>query len=686
MNSVKNYDPCWLRYQPIKDEQTVDKYRAQCSYAVSDEKSLNLKTIANELKDGLKGLLGVTPVFTGTLPSTDAIVFGKLKQLSLLGIFLERHEQESLSSEGFIIKRMYSEGLSRIIIAANTDSGLLYGVFRFLSLIALEISPENLYVLENPRSRLRIINHWDNLDGSIERGYAGKSIFFENNDLARDTKRISDYAKLLASIGINAIVLNNVNVHSHETELIGSKLYITKKLAEIFREYGIRTFLSINYASPIQLGGLNSSDPCDSDVVKWWENAAKNIYEEIPDFGGFLVKADSEHRPGPHSYERDHAQGANMLAKILKPYNGLLIWRCFVYNCRQDWRDMTTDRAKAAYDIYEPLDGAFLDNVILQIKNGPMDFQVREPVSPLLGAMPHTEQILELQITQEYTGQQVHLCYLVPQWKEILEFDTYAKGEGSAVKKVVDGSLHGGKLHGFAAVVNVGNDFNWTGHYLAQANLFGYGKLAWNPDLSAEEIADEWISLTFGNCPDVKDILMKMLAESWEIYESYTSPLGIGWMVTPGSHYGPSVDGYEYSSWGTYHRADKNMIGVDRTAAGTGLTSQYFEENKNMYENLVSCPEKLLLFFHRLPYTYKLKNGKTLIQHIYDTHFEGADKVTMMKTEWNNLQGKIDEERFGHISERLRLQEAHAKEWRDVINSYFCRKTGISDVNGRKIY
>lgn len=687
MNTAKSYDPCWLRFQPIKDKQIIDKYSSLCSKIVLDENSLNLKAISNELNDGLKNLLSVTPDFTDTLPGSDAIILGKIGQFSFMDDLLESHEQESINTEGFIIKSICSAAHKRLVISAKSDKGLLYGVFRFLLHLSIEENLENLYILENPRSELRMINHWDNLDGSIERGYAGKSIFYENNNLVQNAERLIDYARLLATVGINSIVINNVNVHSNETELINQKISITKKLAEVFREYGIRTFLSINYASPIQSGELDSADPCDLKVIKWWESVISNLYKEIPDFGGFLVKADSEHRPGPLTYGRDHAQGANMLAKILKSYNGILIWRCFVYNCKQDWRDVTTDRAKAAYEIYKQFDGAFLDNVILQIKNGPMDFQVREPVSPLLGAMPHTSQILELQITQEYTGQQIHLCYLIPQWKEILDFDTYAKGRGSTIKKVVGGLLHGTKLNGFAAVVNVGNDFNWTGHYLAQANLYGYGKLAWNPDVSAEEITKEWIRLTFGKDVEIESVLLKMLLDSWLVYESYTSPLGLGWMVTLGSHYGPSVDGYEYSPWGTYHRADNKMIGIDRTSSGgTGFTKQYFKENENAYEYQTSCPEELILFFHRLSYTHKLKSGKTLIQHIYDTHFEGVQKVKDMKAKWESLKGKIDEHRFEHILARLTAQEEHAKEWCDVINSYFYRKTGISDVNGRNIY
>jgi len=687
MNTVKSYDLCWLKYQPIKDKKIIDKYRALFTNIVLNEKSLDLKATATELKDGLDRLLGIKPYFTDTLPDSDAIILCKIGQFAYIDDFLDHHERESLNTEGFIIKLVLAGERNRIIISAKSDKGLLYGVFRFLSHLSLRGSLENLHIIENPRSELRMINHWDNLDGSIERGYAGKSIFYRNNELMRDTERITDYAKLLASVGINSIVLNNVNVHTNETELIDKKISITKKMAGIFREYGIRVFLSINYASPIQSGELNTADPCDLNVIRWWEKVIAHIYKEIPDFGGFLVKADSEHRPGPLSYGRDHAQGANMLAKILTAYNGILIWRCFVYNCRQDWRDATTDRAKAAYDIYKPFDGAFLDNVVLQIKNGPMDFQVREPVSPLLGAMPHTSQILELQITQEYTGQQIHLCYLIPQWKEIIDFDTYAKGKGSTVKKAVDGSLHRTKLNGFAAVVNVGDDFNWTGHYLAQANLYGYGRLAWNPDLSAEEITKEWIGLTFGKDVEIENVLLKMLMDSWLVYESYTSPLGLGWMITPGSHYGPNVDGYEYSPWGTYHRADHTMIGVDRTTlSGTGFTGQYFKDNKDMYECKPSCPDEFILFFHRLPYTYSLKNGTTLLQHIYDTHFEGVNKVKDIKTKWGSLRGKIDEQRFEHILARLNLQEEHAKEWCDVINSYFYRKTGIADIHGRKIY
>ena len=542
--------------------------------------------------------------------------------------------------------------------------------------------------IENPRNPLRIIDHWDNMDGSVERGYAGRSIFYYANQLTKDFKRLRDYARLLASIGINGVVINNVNVKDYETRLITSEyLPDLAKLAAIFRDFGIRIYFSINYASPIRLGNLPTADPLERAVQEWWARKAAEIYSFIPDCGGFLVKADSEFTPGPFTYGRNHAEGANMLAEALEPFGGLVIWRCFVYNCTQDWRDRTTDRAKAAYDNFKPLDGEFRPNVALQIKNGPMDFQVREPVSPLFGGLTRTNQLLELQITQEYTGQQRHLCYLVPQWKETFDFDTFAAGQGTTVQQIVAGSFYKRPHAGIAGVANIGDDPNWTGYDLAQANLYGFGRLAWNPDLTAREIAEEWVGLTFGNHPRVIRVITEMLLDSWKIYENYTVPLGIGWMVNPGYHYGPNVDGYEYSKWGTYHRADCHGIGIDRTrGTGTGFIGQYHEPNAEIYESLDKCPDELLLFFHHVPYSHRLKSGETVIQHIYNTHFDGVDQVVELRDKWLGLRGLVAEERFTRILQRLEEQLEHAKEWRDVINSYFFRKTGIADELGRKIY
>lgn len=685
-NKTRAYDDCWLRLDGIKDSSFQKNYR-RCLESVYCKADTRLaKTALNELLSGLTRLTGSSPKVVDD-PESSCIILSILAFDKEIDSALATNEIAKLQPEGFLIKAVKDNKGSKIYITAKTDKGLLYGVFRFLLYLDQQKEIGKLHLLENPKNPIRMINQWDNLDGSIERGYAGRSIFYQNNILTTDMARVKYYARMLASVGINAIAINNVNAHKEETRLIADKIHMVKEINDIFRDYGIRVFLSINYASPIDIGGLSSADPLDDEVAKWWVDRVAYIYKNIPDFGGFLVKADSENRPGPFTYNRNHAEGANMLAAALKPYGGLLIWRCFVYNCQQDWRDLTIDRAKAAYENYHYLDGSFADNVILQIKNGPMDFQVREPVSPLIGTMERTNQMLELQITQEYTGQQRHLCYLVPQWKEILDFDTRAKGQGYPVKKLVNGSTFPMKHCGITAVSNIGTDYNWTGHYLAQANLYGYGRLTWDPDLATETITEEWIISTFGPKQELIDTISKMLISSWPIYENYTSPLGIGWMVNPDHHYGPSVDGYEYSKWGTYHRADFKAIGVDRTVAkGTGFTRQYRKDNYIMFENIETCPEELILFFHRLPYTYRLKNGKTIIQHIYDTHFEGVDQAIRLKEQWEKLNGMIDEKRFSHVLDRLKQQIDHAKEWRDVINSYFYRKTGICDIHSRKIY
>lgn len=679
--------PCWLRYEKIQNQERLEEYRKWCANIVLRPETPVMGSAKQELVWGIGNLLDEKPSVSAIPRGDRFIIAGRIGSSSLIDRELDGSERARLGPEGFVIKTIQKQERKFILIAAGSDQGLLYGIFHFLRLLQMEQDIGGLDLLEAPRGPLRMINHWDNLDGAIERGYAGKSIFYEGNRLRDNGLRIRDYARLLASLGINAVVINNVNVHREETELIQDKSNMVVKIAAIFRNYGIKVFLSINFAAPIELGDLTTADPFDGEVREWWRKKTERIYRRIPDFGGFLVKADSEYRPGPFTYHRGHAEGANMLAEALKPFGGLLIWRCFVYNCTQDWRDQTTDRAKAAYEHFQPLDGLFEENVILQIKNGPMDFQVRESVSPLFGGMERTNQMIELQITQEYTGQQRHLCYLVPQWKEILDFDTYAKGEGSTVKKIASGCLFQRKNAGFAGVANIGDDLNWTGHDLAQANLYGFGRLAWNPDLTAVEIAEEWIRMSFDNDESVVGIISSMLLASWPIYESYTAPLGIGWMVNPNYHYGPNVDGYEYSKWGTYHRADNKGIGIDRTVkSGTGFTGQYRAKNALMYESPATCPEELLLFFHHVPYLQRLKSGETVIQHIYNTHFDGVEKAAELKEKWLSLQNKIDDERFARVLKRLEEQLEHAKEWRDVMNSYFYRKTGIPDERGRKIF
>lgn len=678
---------CWLKYYKLENKKLSGEYENLLRNIVIKENTAITQSAVNELKRGLAGILGIRPEISEEPAKPAFLMLGTLSGNKSIAGLLDR-EKQNLGEEGFIIKLLTENEQKQLLVAGKTDRGLLYGVFSLLRLIQTGTGLDELPRIENPVNQLRMVNHWDNMDGSIERGYAGKSIFYKNNKITGNLARISDYARILASVGINAIAINNVNVHKIETLLITDR-YIkdAAKLNEIFRSYGIKLFLSINFASPLSTGELSTADPLDKEVRKWWKNRAEFIYSHMPDFGGFLVKADSEGRPGPFTYGRTHADGANMLAEALKPHGGLVIWRCFVYNCLQDWRDRTIDRAKAAYDHFMPLDGAFAENVLLQIKNGPMDFQVREPVSPLIGGLEKTNQVLELQTTQEYTGQQKHLCYLVPMWKEVLDFDTCAKGRGTSVKKIISREVFKNKYGGFATVTNIGDDTNWTGHQMAQANTFGYARLAWDPELTSEEIAESWIRLTYSNDRILVGTIKDMLLGSWRTYENYTSPLGIGWMVNPNHHYGPNVDGYEYDKWGTYHRADHKGIGVDRTVRnGTGYAGQYHKEVARLYENVETCPEELLLFFHYIPYDYRLKSGETLIQYIYNTHFEGVEQAEELKRKWESLKDKVEEDVFDHVMERLEGQIAHSKEWRDIINTYFFRKTGIPDELGRKIY
>jgi len=619
--------------------------------------------------------------------SVKKVIFSSLEHLTHVekSIF----ESFEINDEGYVIK----DTDEALYVIGAKDKGVLYGMFHLLRLLAQTIKLVGIEMVENPYNGIRMLNHWDNMDekdfmGSVERGYAGNSIFFENCAIVKDKSRIKAYARLLASIGINSVSINNVNVHALESKLITKELLPeVAEIAGIFRDYGVKLFLSINYASPITLAGMETSDPLEEDVRTWWKKQLAEVYDFIPDFGGVVVKADSEGRPGPFTYGRTHADGANMLAEALAPYGGIVFWRCFVYNHQQDWRDRKTDRARAAYDHFMPLDGMFLDNVVLQIKNGPIDFQVREPLSPLLGGMTETNQILEFQVTQEYLGHSKDVCFLIPQWKEYLNFDTYAQGKGSTIDKIANGSLYSRQNGGIVAVANIGNDANWTGHKLAQANLYGYGRLIWNPSLTAEEIATEWVKLMFGDDAKVLELVKSILLDSWPAYEKYTAPLSVGFMVQPHLHYGVNIDGYEYSKWGTYHFADCHGVGVDRTTAtGTGYSYQYFEPNAMRYENITTCPDELLLFFHYACYTHVLQSGKTVIQHIYDTHFEGVCDVKDFIKRWDALEGLIDLESFTNVQERLKQQLANAKEWRDQINTYFYRKSGIPDAHGRTIY
>ncbi|MFT7841006.1 alpha-glucuronidase [Saccharothrix sp. BKS2] len=563
-------------------------------------------------------------------------------------------------------------------VRAGGGAGLLYGFHHVVRLgeaaFAADFAPQR----HAPRQPIRMLDHWDNAEvhplmGQVERGYAGNSIFYADGRVREDLGRVAEYARLLGSIGVNRVGLNNVNVHRAEARLLTDLLPDVVRLADVFRPHGVRVHLSVGFSSPVTLGGLPTADPLDPAVREWWERATAAVYAAIPDFGGYVVKADSEGQPGPFAYGRDHADGANLLARALAPFGGTVFWRAFVYDHRQDWRDRATDRARAAHDHFAPLDGAFDPNVVLQVKYGPMDFQAREPVSPVIAALPRTRLAVEFQVTQEYTGQQKHVCHLVPQWSEILRFP-------------LDGRTVGDLVDGVVAVSNVGLDRFWTGHPLAQANLFGFGRLAWDDRLAPEAVLDEWIGLTFED-PAARGPLRELMDDSWPTYERYTAPLGVGFMVTPGHHYGPSVDGYEYSPWGTYHFADRDGVGVDRTrATGTGFTGQYPVPWRDVYESPETCPDELLLFFHHVPYGHVLHSGKTVVQHVYDTHFEGVEEVVRMARVWAGLEGRVPDGVFGRVAELLAEQLRCATEWRDQVNSYFFRKSGVPDAHGRTIH
>lgn len=667
------YSMAWLSYRRLPFYEGKEYFR---KIYVQEEDEIT-GTAVYELCRGARELLGIKTVVIKLPEPFEQDEREKTEE----GIYLLSDSKGPVGG-GYRI----AEEKGRIRITAAEPEGLLYGSFDLIRQVQRGVSLRGIDRLKLPDNPLRMLNHWDNMDGSIERGYSGNSFFFRNDRVLVE-ERTEDYARLTASVGINGVVINNVNVTEKATRLItGEYADSLKRMGNIFSKYGIRLYLSLNFAAPMELGGLETADPEAEEVRAWWQEQMKETFRNIPSLGGFLVKADSEGRPGPLTYGRTQAQGANMLAEAVRPYGGIIIWRCFVYNCTQDWRDRKTDRARSAYDYFMPLDGKFKENVILQIKNGPMDFQVREPVSSLFGSLKNTNQMLEVQIAQEYTGQQRHVCYLIPQFKEILGFHTYCREEEDTVADIVSGRSFSHKNCGMAAVANTGSDSNWTGHDLAAANWFGFGRLAFDTSLSAEEIAREWCECTFGTDKAVVYAICKILLMSWPAYEKYTSPLGIGWMLSPNNHYGPNVDGYEYDRWGTYHRADHLGIGVERGKTGTGFTQTYLEPNASLYEEIETCPEELLLFFHYRPYTYRLKSGKTLIQHIYDSHFEGVEDVEEMVSLWEGLKGKIPDEIFERVKLRMDHQLDNSAEWRDQINTYFYRKSFIMDEKGRKIY
>ena len=603
----------------------------------------------------------------------------------------------NLLAEGFWL---YWNGLmgekSLSVIAGGSPTGVLYGAFAFLRFPATENRTnlsESPY-RDQPAYAIRWVDEWDNPDGSIERGYAGRSIFFEGGNVRDDLAPVSEYGRLLASIGINGCNINNVNA---APQLLDSDhLKQIARIADAFRPWGVHLAMSVAIASPQTIGGLATYDPLDPAVKAWWTAKVDEIFSLIPDFAGFTVKADSEGQPGPASFGRTPADAANILAAALAPHGGIVLYRAFVYNHHLDWHDPKADRARAAYDIFKPLDGKFLHNVVIQIKEGPIDFQAREPVSPLFAGLEHTPSAMEVQITQEYTGQQRHLVYLAPMWKWVLDTDLHAgkvgapgpshlgTGESVPLKAILEGKVFPQPPGGLIGVAGIGRD-RWLNSPLALANLYAFGRLAWNPNLDPARIADEWIKQTISTDPQVVATIQKMLLQSWPAYEDYTGPLGLQTLTDiTGSHYGPNIESSEHNGWGQWHDADAKGVGKDRSVAtGSGFAGQYPPTLAQQYENPATTPDNLLLFFHHVAYTYKLHNGKTVIQTLYDKHFDGAAQAASFVTDWQSLQGKIDPALYADVLARLQYQASHAIVWRDAVVQYFLKRSGIPDERGR---
>ena len=658
----------WLQYYKINNLVTLNEYNQSISGISYYGNSKTIEAAVSELQTGLSGMLGKSFEIDSTANSTNIVIIGSESNLNENFKNLLKKDYNFINKEGFIIKKVTYHTKNLILISGKTDIGVLYGVFNFLKHLQTEQSLENLNISDSPKINVRVLNHWDNLDRTVERGYAGYSIWNWHTLPDYIDQRYVDYARANASVGINGTVLTNVNANA----LILTPQYIekVKALADVFRPYGIKVYLTARFSAPIEIGNLSTADPLNEEVIEWWKNKTAEIYKSIPDFGGFLVKANSEGQPGPQNYGRNHVDGANMLADALTPYGGIVMWRAFVYSEHD-----TTDRAKQAYSEFVPYDGQFRNNVLIQVKNGAIDFQPREPFHPMFGAMPKTPLMMEFQITQEYLGFSTHLVFLPKLYEEVLEADTYRKGKGSTVAKVIDGSLNNHKISGIAGVSNIGNDINWTGHPFLQANWYGFGRLAWNPYLNSETIAEEWLKCTFTTNPDFINPMKEMMLNSRETVVNYMTPLGLHHIMGTGHHYGPGpwVGNLSRPEWNPvyYHKADENGVGFNRTNTGSNATEQYAPEVAKMFNNVETCPEKDLLWFHHLPWNYKLKNGKTLWEGMALKYQQGVNEVENMKKTWNNMQSFVDTERFNQVKMLLNIQYKEAKWWRDACLLYF---------------
>ena len=644
----------WLRYDPV-EAPFRQRYAAHATELVVAAQGPMVDAAASELQRGLSGLLSEPIRIAPRVDREGAVLLTLANSPEVQGLRLQTTD---LGAEGFVLRSTRFKGRAITIIAANSQRGLLYGVFALLRQIQTHRPVDTLNVRDRPTLSLRMLDHWDNLNGFVERGYAGKSLWDWQNLPQRVDARYTDYARANASIGINGTVLNNVNANAQI--LTPAYLLKVKALADTFRPWGIRVYLSARFTAPMDLGGLKTADPLDPAVRAWWGAKADEIYRLIPDFGGFLVKANSEGQPGPQDYHRTHADGANMLAEALQPHGGVVIWRAFVYSSSDK------DRARQAYDEFKPLDGKFASNVIVQVKNGPIDFQPREPFSPLFGAMPQTRLAMEVEITKEYLGFNTHLAYLGTMWEEALKSRTARPRPNSIVAD---------SLSAMAGVANTGTDRNWSGSQFDQANWYASGRLAWNPRASARSIADEWTRMTWGNDPRVVGSIVDMMMGSRQAVVNYMTPLGLAHQMGTGHHYGPApwVSDQARPEWNPtyYNRADRDGIGFDRTASGSDQVAQYAPPVAQRFSNLRTVGDDYLLWFHHVPWEMRLDTGRTVWDELLVRYTRGVDQVAAMQREWQRLRPFIDPQRFAEVANALAVQHREAKWWRDASIAYF---------------
>ena len=658
----------WLRYRPVADATLLKQYRSSITGLLVSGESATAQATAAELTRGLRGLLDAAVPSVADASKDGTLVVGTPARSPVVAELNLGADLRAAGGEGYLIRSVRLRGRRATVVAANTDIGALYGAFHFLRLLQTQQAIDALAISERPRIQHRVLNHWDNLDGSVERGYAGASLWDWHKLPDYRAPRYTDYARANASIGINGTVLTNVNANA--TSLTPEYLRKAAALADVFRPYGIRVYLTARFSAPIEIGGLKTADPLAPEVRAWWAAKVEEIYKVIPDFGGFLVKANSEGQPGPQDYRRTHADGANMLAEALERRGGIVMWRAFVYS-----ENSKEDRHKQGYTEFQPLDGTFRPNVLVQVKNGAIDFQPREPFHPLFGAMPRTPLMLELQITKEYLGFATHLVYLAPLFEEVLQADTFATGEGSQVRRVIDGSLHGYARTGVAGVANTGSDRNWCGAVFACANWHAFGRMAWNPSSASADLADEWLRMTFTNDAAFVGPVKAMMLGSRQAPVDYMTPLGLHHLMARGHHYGPGpwVAGGQRADWTSvyYHRADADGIGFDRTSTGSNAVSQYAAPVRDRFGSPERVPEEYLLWFHHVRWDHRMPSGRTLWDELTARYCRGVEAVRSMQHVWQGLSRFVDAERYEETRAFLAIQEQEARWWRDASVLYF---------------